>query len=212
MKYPRGTIQGFAGGQHRPLAVAPFQNSICIYHSTTSQNHKAAMTKKKLEGERKAEYPPFMFGYGILPAIFAKIQDQEVPDIFSHDYLRYTLGFSRESDRAFIPLARRIGLLMSNGKPADLYHEMRKPRQLPAVLANALHNGYPSLYARNAIAHELERKSLIPLVAEVTGLDVGHATARAIVGTFLTLKILAYPQPPVERVANRRKTSERRYT
>ena len=170
------------------------------------------MTKKKLEGERKAEYPPFMFGYGILPAIFTKIQAPEVPAIFSHDYLRYTLGFSRESDRAFIPLAKRIGLLMADGKPADLYHEMLKPGQLPAVLANALHNGYPSLYARNATVHELERKSLVPQVAEVTGLDVGHATARAIVGTFMTLKILAYPQEPMARVANRRKTTERRHT
>ncbi|MEO8103981.1 MAG: DUF5343 domain-containing protein [Betaproteobacteria bacterium] len=157
-----------------------------------------------------AEYPPFMFGYGVLPTIFAKIQDREAPETFTHDYLRYTLGFSRESDRAFIALAKRIGLLTADGKPTTLYRELLKPKLVQAALAKAMQSGFAVLYARNANVHQLDRKDLGVLVAELTGLEAGHATARAIVGTFLALRDLASPRAEVKRVADRRKVAERR--
>ncbi len=157
-----------------------------------------------------AEYPPFMFGYGVLPTVFAKILDREPPAVFSHDYLRYDLGFSRESDRAFIALAKRIGLLTPEGKPAELYGELLKPKLAAGALSKAIHLGYHALYTRRANAHELDRKELAVLVAEVTGLEPGHATARAIVGTFLALRDLANPPVKVERASDRRKVSERR--
>lgn len=168
------------------------------------------MTPKKPHVDRQPEYPPFMFGYGVLPAMFAKIQDRDAPEIFSHEYLRFTLGFSRESDRAFIALAKRIGLLATDGKPTDLYREYLKPDLAHAALAKGIQHGFSKFYARHANAHELERKMLAALVAELTGLEIGHATARAVVGTFITLKTLAYPGLQVERSVNRRKVAERR--
>jgi hypothetical protein len=154
-----------------------------------------------------------MFGYGVLPAVIAKIQDREPPEIFSHDYLRYTLGFARESDRAFIALAKRIGLLGTDGRPTELYQRLRDPAQTAAVVAAAMKHGYPMFYAIHADAHNLDRKMLSALVVEITGLETGHTSARAIVGTFFVLKALA--NPPVEAVEgegveNRRKTPERR--
>jgi hypothetical protein len=159
-----------------------------------------------------AEYPPFMFGYGVIAAVIAKVQDRDPPDLFSHDYLRYTLGFSRESDRAFIALAKRIGLLTSDGKPTALYRELLNPKLAQAAMAKAMHIGYPALYARNADAQALNRKQLAAMVAELTGLETGHATARAIVGTFLALNELSSPRIEVPRVADRRKVPERRAT
>ncbi len=156
------------------------------------------------------EYPPFMFGYGILPAIFAKIQDRDAPEVFSHDYLRYTLGFSRESDRAFIALAKRIGFLAVDGKPTDVYTEFMNPMNAYAAMAKAMRHGFSALYARQANVEAIDRKALGTLVAELTGLDAGHATARAVIGTFLTLKELAGPKVEVPRAANRRKVAERR--
>lgn len=156
------------------------------------------------------EYPPFMFGYGVISAMIAKIQDRDPPDVFSHDYLRFTLGFSRESDRAFIALAKRIGLLTSEGKPTELYGELLKPDLAHAAMAKGMRNGYASLYERHANAAELDRKALAAAIAEITGLEHGHATARAIVGTFLTLKELSLPKVEVPRVENRRKVPERR--
>ncbi len=156
------------------------------------------------------EYPPFMFGYGAIAPMIEKIQDRDAPDIFSHDYLRYTLGFARESDRAFIALAKRIGLLSTEGKPTELYSDLLKPKHAHAALAKALHHGYQTLYASHPNAHQLDRKELAAAIATITGLEPGHATARAIVGTFLALKELSSPRAPVERVENRRKVVERR--
>ena len=156
------------------------------------------------------EYPPFMFGYGILPAIFAKIQDREAPEIFSHDYLRFTLGFSRESDRAFIALAKRIGFLAVDGKPTDLYTQFLNPKHAQAAMAKAMRHGFSALYARQANIEAVERKALGTLVAELMGVDAGHATARAVIGTFFTLKELASPKVEVPRATNRRKVPERR--
>lgn len=159
-----------------------------------------------------AEYPPFMFGYGVIAAVIAKLQDRDPPEVFSHDYLRYTLGFSRESDRAFIALAKRIDLLGPDGRPTALYLELLKPGRAHAAITKAMHHGYASLYARSPSLHTLERKPLAALIAEVTGLEPGHATVRAIVGTFLALKELAKPLRVAELPAGgeRRTVAERR--
>lgn len=157
-----------------------------------------------------AQYPPFMFAYGCIGEAFAKIQAHDVPEVFSHDFLRFTLGFSRESDRAFIPLAKRTGLLTTEGKPTALYQRLRDPAQAAAVVAEAMKQGYPMFYAKHPDAHDLDRKALAALVADVTGMELGHASARAIVGTFLALKALASPRVEVERAEGRRKVVERR--
>lgn len=156
------------------------------------------------------QYPPFMFGYGIIASIFAKIQSLDAPEVFSHDFLRFTLGFSRESDRAFIPLAKRTGLLTVEGKPTELYVRLRDPVQAADAVAEAMKLGYAVFYAKHAAAHELDRKMLAGIVTEVTGLAHGHASARAIVGTFLALKAAASPRVAVPRAGNRRKLPERR--
>ena len=157
-----------------------------------------------------AEYPPFMFAYGIIAEIFAKIQAVEPPPVFSHDFLRFTLGFSRESDRAFIPLAKRTGLLGTDGKPTELYQRLREPSQAASAVLTAMKQGYPAFYDKRPDAHDLDRKLIATLVSEVTGLAHGHASARAIVGTFFALRTLAQPRVEVKREANRRKTVERR--
>ena len=156
-----------------------------------------------------AQYPPFMFAYTCIGDIFSKMREHDVPDIFTHDFLRFTLGFSRESDRAFIPLAKRTGLLSDEGKPTDLYVRLRDPSQAAEVIGLAMKHGYPMFYARHADAHTLDRKALAAMVAEVTGMAHGHASARAIVGTFFVLNKLASPKAdtPAE---NRRKVAERR--
>jgi hypothetical protein len=150
-----------------------------------------------------------MFAYGAIASIVAKIQAHEPPALFTHEFLRFNLGFARESDRAFIPLAKRAGLLNPEGAPTALYLRLRDPAQTAAVIAVAMREGYPMFYAKNPAAQEIDRTALAALVAEVTGMPHGHASARAIVGTFLALQALAIP-PDDKPVANRRKMVERR--
>ena len=118
-----------------------------------------------------AEYPPYMFGYGVIEKIVAKIQDTPVPNQFTHDYLAYTLGFSRESDRAFIPMAKRIGLLTTEGHPTSLYLRLREPAHRSAAILTAMKQGYAVIYAKHPDADKLDRKVLAGLVAEATGLE-----------------------------------------
>lgn len=55
----------------------------------------------------------------------------------------------------------------------------------------AIRKGYSQLYERNEYAHDLDKKKMEGLVVEITGLEAGHATTRAIVGTFEALKSFA---------------------
>lgn len=156
------------------------------------------------------QYPPFMFAYGIIADMIAKIQSHDIPAVFSHDFLRFKLGFSRESDRAFVALAKRTGLLTTEGIPTELYRRVRDPAQAMAAMVDAMKLGFPAFYAKHPNAHDLDRKTLAALTAEVTGLELGHANARAIVGTFLALKAMTIPPVEGETVNNRRKVPERR--
>jgi hypothetical protein len=157
-----------------------------------------------------AQYPPFMFAYGILGGIVAKIQEHDIPELFNHEFLRFKLGFARESDRAFIPLAKRTGLLTNEGKPTELYLRLRDPAQTAAAIGEAMRVGFPTLHASDARPLELDRKALAAIVTEGTDMDIEHPTVRAVIGTFLGLKSLAYPVVDTGVVENRRKVPERR--
>lgn len=138
-----------------------------------------------------AEYPPFMNGYGTTAKILAKIKEAQTPDRFTQDFLSTKLGFPGGTAKPFIPLAKRLGLLEGDGKPSDLYKAFRNNSHSKAAMASAIRKGYSQFYERNEYVHDLEKKKLEGLVVEITGLEAGHATARAIVGTFETLKSFA---------------------
>ena len=138
-----------------------------------------------------AEYPPFMNGYGTTTKIFAKIKEAQTPDRFTQDFLSTKLGFPGGTAKPFIPLAKRIGFLESDGKPTDLYKGFRNHGHSKAAMAAAIKKGYAQFYERNEYAHDLDKKKLEGLVVEITGLEAGHATTRAIVGTLEALKAFA---------------------
>ena len=138
-----------------------------------------------------AEYPPFMNGYGTTSKILDKIKEAQTPDRFTQDFLSTKLGFPGGTAKPFIPLAKRLGLLESDGKPTDLYKSFRNSAQSKAAMAAAIRKGYSKFYERNEYAHDLDKKKLEGLAVEITGLEQGHATVRAIVGTFEALKTFA---------------------
>lgn len=138
-----------------------------------------------------ADYPPFMNAYGNVTKILEKIKEAKTPERFSVDYLDSVLGFSGGSASPFIGLAKRIGLLNTDGTPTELYHRFRNPAQSEQAMAEAIKIGYPELYRRNEYAHVLEKEKLTGLVVEATGLETGSKTLRAIVATFEALKAFA---------------------
>ena len=139
-----------------------------------------------------AEYPPFVNGYGTVSKILEKIKEAQTPDRFTQDFLSTKLGFPGGTAKPFIPLAKRLGLLESDGRPTDLYKSFRNSAQSKAAMAAAIRKGYSKLYERNEYTQDLDKKKLEGLVVEVTGLEQGHATVRAIVGTFEALKLCRF--------------------
>ena len=137
------------------------------------------------------DYPPFTHAYSGLNKILEKVKTAKTPDRFTYDYLNTTLGFKSSGARAFIPLAKRTGLLNSDGTPTDLYKAFRNPGQSGVAMAEAIKKGYAQLYERNENAHNLSRKDLEGLIVEITGLEKSSPTVRAIAGTFETLKAAA---------------------
>jgi hypothetical protein len=148
-----------------------------------------------------AEYPPFMNAYGLIPKILAKIKEAKTPTRFTQDFLGTNLGYSSGSAKAFIPFAKRLALLSTDGTPTDTYNSFRNPDHSRGAVARAIKAGYAKLYDRNEYAHKLDKKGLEGLVMQATGLDKGSQTLRSIVGSFGALKALAdfegtEPQPP----------------
>jgi hypothetical protein len=144
------------------------------------------------------EYPPFMNSTGVVSKILNKIKEAKTPERFTQDYLADTLKFPGGSAKPFIPLAKRLGLLASDGRPTALYAQFRNPDTTKSAMAKAVRQGYVGLFERNEKAHALDSSGLEGLVVEATGLDKGSSTLRAIVGTFKSLVALAdfgHPEP-----------------
>ena len=138
-----------------------------------------------------SEYPPFMNAYGLIPKILGKIKEAKTPTRFTQDFLGTNLGYSSGSARPFIPFAKRLGLLSTDGAPTDAYNSFRNPDHSKTALARAIKAGYSQLYDRNEYAHKLDKKGLEGLIIQATGLDQGSKTLRSIVGSFEALKTFA---------------------
>lgn len=136
-----------------------------------------------------AETLPYMNSTGLVSKILDAMKDAKTPDRFSQDYLGTVLGFGSGSARPFIPLAKRLGLLNSDGTPTELYRRFRGSEEdSKAAMAAAIRKGYAPLYKRNEYAHNLDKKRLEGHIREITGMEEGNSVLRAVVGTFEALK------------------------
>ena len=140
-----------------------------------------------------ADNPPYMFSYGLLEKILTKARSAATPSKFTQDYLKTKLGFPSGSAMAFIPFAKRLGLLNQDGTPSDLYTRFRNPddRLSGVAIAEAMRRGYADLFARNEYVHAMDEDGLRGLVIEATGLDKDSKVVAAITKTFLTMREFA---------------------
>ena len=144
-----------------------------------------------------------------------KIKEASTPDRFTQDFLSTTMGYSSGSAKAFVPLAKRIGLLESDEKPTELYKKFRNPSESKIAMAEAIKIGYPELYTRNENAHELDSKGLTGLLVQNTGLAKDNKTLKTIRTTFETLKLFAdFQQQRIEKPEDKNeeeKTNDEQY-
>jgi hypothetical protein len=126
-----------------------------------------------------------------MAAILTKAKDAKAPDRLTQDFLSTKLGFKGGNAMQFIPLAKKIGLLGSDGSPTELYHRFRNSSTSRRAMAEALRIGFRELFERNEYAHELEREKLKGLVVEITGKESRSRVVQLICQTFDVLKKLA---------------------
>ena len=133
---------------------------------------------------------PYVGQPGSIKKILEKIRDAKTPDRFTTDFLDTKLGFRGGNYRQFIPLAKKLSLLNSDGTPTDLYKAFRNPTTSKAAIAEAIKAGYREVFERNEYAGNLNKDDLKGLVVEITGLDAKDAIVGMICRTFEMLKSL----------------------
>ena len=53
-------------------------------------------------------YPPYVENYGKVSEVFKKIQEAQVPQKFTNDFLYTVLGLKSTAYRGFIPLFKKL--------------------------------------------------------------------------------------------------------
>jgi len=85
---------------------------------------------------------PYVVQPGSIKRILEKIKDAKTPDRFTTDFLDTKLGFHGGNYRQFIPLAKKLSLLNSDGTPTQLYKAFRNPSTSKPAIASAMKVGY----------------------------------------------------------------------
>lgn len=140
---------------------------------------------------------PYVTAAGSIAKILEKIKEASTPETFSQDFLRTKLGFNGGNYLAFIPWAKKAGLVNADGTPTTLYKQFRNPTTSAKSPGEAMRNAYKELYSRNEYLHDLDRKAFKGLVMEATGEPHDSAKVEKIVATFFNAKALAdFNSPP----------------
>lgn len=134
---------------------------------------------------------PYVISPTSVSKILDKVKQAQTPERFTGDFLSTKLGFKGGNNRQFIPLAKKLGFLGSDGKPSDIYKQFRNPSQSGVAVATAMKTGYRELFERNEYAGSLAKDALKGLVVEVTGLDAKDRVVQLMCQTFEELRKLA---------------------
>ncbi len=127
---------------------------------------------------------PYMMSNNKIASIFDKIQQAARPPKFTIEILR-SLGFTSTNDRAFIPLAKKLGFLADDGTPTALYDQLKDGMSKKIVIAQQIKSLYAELYAINLEIHNAPEAEIKGAIGRVTGKD-GDGVTR-IYNTFRAL-------------------------
>ena len=148
---------------------------------------------------------PYVNQPGSIVKIFEKVRHAQTPERFTGDFLETKLGFRGGNYKQFIPLAKKMGLLGTDGRPTDIYKSFRNAATSKAAMAQALKIGYKEIFERNEYANSLNKDDFKGLVVEITGLESKSRVVQLVCQTFESLKKLAdfEATPTAERVDSR---------
>lgn len=113
---------------------------------------------------------PYMLSNNKISPIIEKIQQAARPPKFTQEVLK-NLGFSSTNDRAFIPLAKKLGFLADDGVPTALYDQLKDKTTAKTILATQIRSLYSELYAINVQIHKASESEIKGAFSRVTGKD-----------------------------------------
>jgi hypothetical protein len=153
---------------------------------------------------------PYVDQPGSIVKVFEKVRHAQTPERFTGDFLQTKLSFRGGNYQQFIPFAKKLGFLETDGRPTDIYKSFRNDATTKAAMAKALKIGYHELFERNEHADALTKELFKGLVVEVTGLDSGNRVVALICQTFENMKKLADfdASPTAERKEEAEKEEE----
>ena len=134
---------------------------------------------------------PYYAVPGTLTKILEKIKSASTPDNFNGDFLENTLGFKGGNYKTFLPWAKKVGLINSDGTPSPLYKRFRNPTTSKSSLGEALRKGYADIFAKDENADKLDKAKLRGLVMEATGESHDSKMLEYMVNSFWNAKALA---------------------
>jgi hypothetical protein len=140
----------------------------------------------------------YMYTVKDLPDMFAAIQKAQVPERFTHEFLR-TLGFKSTNDRAFVNVLKGLGFLDASSVPTQAYKEYRDKKVAGSVLARQMRQAYRGVFLADEQAQDLSVEDLKGKLSTLSGKD--QAVVQKMATTFKTLASLAnFKETPAERV------------
>jgi len=131
---------------------------------------------------------PYVAQPSAIENILEKVKEAKTPDRFTPDFLTTVLGFKGGNNRQFIPLAKKMGFLNSDGTPTELYKSFRNPRSSKGALGQAIKKAYHEVFERNEYAGSLSKEDFKGLVVEITGLEPKDNVVQLVCRTFETLR------------------------
>jgi len=137
------------------------------------------------------EYPPSVDCYGKIDELFKKIKEATVPPKFTQDFLTVKLGLKSPSQRAFIPLLKKLGFIDESQIPTKMYNDYRDDNKSKVIMAKAIKSAYSELYSVNEYAHKLSKSEIISKLISVLGTSKNDKRVPRVTSTFLELIKLA---------------------
>lgn len=122
---------------------------------------------------------------------FKRINEVEVPQKFTYDFLENVMLFKSNNDRYLIPLLKKMGFLDQSGSPTNTYHDLRNNAISKKVLAKGIRLAYHELFRRNKNLNELSEDQISGYVKSATGLGEEASTLGLITKTIMNLNQLA---------------------
>jgi hypothetical protein len=114
---------------------------------------------------------PYLSSNKNVETLFTKIQSAKIPDRFSQDFLKTTIGLKGSNDRALIPLLRALGFVDQTGAPTTSYRLLKNSDTAKRSLGKAIRKAYAPLFEANESANTLASDKLKGLIAQVAGTD-----------------------------------------